>query len=1158
MKVGSIVIGAILPDEKYQAQGVRFRLNQAVLPCAWYWLREYRHMDKTTANLYNVVNAERNLLFTAVQREVNFYPMNAPHVLSSQQILLASCAYLPESEQETVRRALAMAGVAHTGRMRLEGIPYIEHAVAVAQILAGWRAPVDVLAAGLLHDVLKENYASGVTIGMIEDTFGTAVADIVHEVSRLGRLGHIYPDVESEERLDSAAYNVERIPWVASALSRSPLAVIVKIADRLHNTQSTRVHVPERQVAFAAGTMNIFVPFAERLGMRAAKRDLEDGAFSVLQPEKYRQMVDAYPLAGRRQAVAPIVQQIQQALNETGVKASVTSRMRSFYNLYLVETAQRKRLPLHLSNPISVITEDIPACYLALGIVHSLWPPQTDQIRDHIAAPKPNGYRGLHTHVRYASGEELLITIRQQQMDLVAEFGWTAQWKGVTEEYLPSFPKWRDPPPGKMYALTPDGDVVMLTEKATPIDFAYAIHPGLGHQCTGAMVNGRMASLTQPLESGDVVKIMTSSASVGPSPEWLESTKTSKARNHIRRWFKAEKPGEMSEAGWAILETKLRQLGILLTSPSAARQLERVARSEGFENRQELLLAIGVGKRKAAAIADKMQAAMKDGTTPSMQATIVSLARADMPHRLASCCNPLPPDPIVGYATRRNEVTVHRADCHIAQRLMPLLAAEWTNLDEEQHWNEFQIMALDRPGLVHDVSAVVKETGLGMNSFHADRMPDGSAQVKFGLGGMPIVQRDHLIARLRQVSSVRKVAVSVPSHPSQIIEDSVLARRLAPNPYTLRPVSGEGFYGRNNELRDLVNNLRDVQPGEAVLLWGPRRIGKTSMLLQFQQHVMSSEDYVLAFVDMQKLSGRSTTMFLRDIVKAIVKELPAFSTAQAPTLARMKRDPLGYFRGFLENVPELRNKHIVLILDEFQLLSELYDEQVTLADINRYFRSMIQHRQGLSMIFCGGGVLDTLLHQPEAAFLLELARYQEIDCLDDAAARQLIVQPAHRIQYDEAAVNDLVELTAGHPYYLQWLCGELLARADRDQRSSINTQHLHDAITDWLPYQGEHFFSHLWGNGIGFDLAEQQRHKLVLTAVTANAIDANRLVSETQIGRMLASVLDEGQVWRALQNLVKIGTLDMIDDLYRIKVTVCESWLRSNHSVAHMIREMTW
>jgi GTP pyrophosphokinase len=1051
-----------------------------------------------------------------------------------------------------------MASVAHTGRMRLEGTAYIEHAISVGQILAGWQAPADVLAAGLLHDVLKENYASGVTLEMIEETFGTAVAGIVHEVSRLGRLGHVYPVVESEERLGSAAYNTERLPWVASALNRSPQAIIVKIADRLHNAQSTHVHTPERQIAFAAGTMNIFVPFAERLGMRAAKQELEDGAFSILQSDKYRQMVEAYPLAGRRQAVAPIIEEIQQALDQANIKAQVSGRARSFYGLYWVETAQRKRQPLHLAHPIVVITDNIPGCYLALGIVHQLWPPQPDQIRDHIAAPKPNGYRGLHTYVRYAPGEELLITIRQRHMDLVADLGLTAQWQGAPEEYLPSFPKWRDPPPGKMHVLTPDGDVILLAMGATPIDFAYAIHAGLGHQCTGAVVNGRMASLTQPLESGDVVKILTSSASVGPSPEWLEIIKTNKARNHIRRWFKAEKPGEMAEAGWAVLEVELRQSGVLLTSPRAARQLELAARSEGFENRQELLMEIGLGKRKAVDIAAKMQAAMKhDGTAPSMQATIVSLARSDMPHRLASCCNPLPPDLIVGYVTNRNEVTIHRFDCTRVQRLVPLLAAEWNNLDEELHWNEFQIMALDRPGLVQDISKVVAEMGLGMSSFHADRMPDGSAQVKFGVGGMPIVQRDHLIARLRQVPAVRKVAVSVPSPTSQIIEDSVLARRLAPNPYTLRPVSGEGFYGRNDELRDLVNNLRDVQPGEAVLLWGPRRIGKTSLLLQFQQHVMSSKDYLLAFVDMQSLSGRSTTMFLRDIVKAIVKALPDSSTAQAPTLARMKRDPLGFFRGFLENVPDLRNKHIVLILDEFQLLSELYDEQVTLADINRYFRSMIQHRQGLSVIFCGGGVLETLLRQPEAAFLLELVRHQEIGCLDEAAARQLIVQPAHRAQYEDAAVAYLVEITAGHPYYLQWLCGELLARADREQRTSINTQLLHDALTDWLPYQGEHFFSHLWGNGIGFDWEAQQRHKLVLTAVTENAID-DRWISLSQVCRgEITTKLDESQVWRVLQDLVKIGTLDAVDGRYRIKVALCESWLRSNYNVDRMIREMT-
>jgi hypothetical protein len=321
---------------------------------------------------------------------------------------------------------------------------------------------------------------------------------------------------------------------------------------------------------------------------------------------------------------------------------------------------------------------------------------------------------------------------------------------------------------------------------------------------------------------------------------------------------------------------------------------------------------------------------------------------------------------------------------------------------------------------------------------------------------------------------------------------------------------------------------------------------------------MSSKDYVLAFVDMQSLSGRSTTMFLRDIVKAIVRALPESATAKAPTLARMKRDPLGYFRGFLENVPDLRDKHIVLILDEFQLLSELYDEQVTLADINRYFRSMIQHRHGLSMIFCGGGVLETLLYQPEAAFLLELVRHQEIGCLDEVAAQQLIVQPAHRIQYDEAAVDYLVDVTAGHPYYLQWLCGELLARADREQRSSISLQHLQDAVTDWLPYQGEHFFSHLWGNGIGYDMDAQQRHKLVLTAVTESAID-DRWVMLDQVCRSGAgTILEESQIWRVLQDLVKIGTLDADQNHYRIKVALCEMWLRSNYNVERMIREIKW
>ncbi len=1087
-------------------------------------------------------------------------PQPSVKPLSSDFALLDIVStYLSSPEQLVIRRALELARKAHFGKERMSGEAYVEHPIAVTGILASWRAPADVLVTGLLHDVLKDNYASGVTLEMIEQEFGTAVANLVHEVSRLGRLGHVYPARATDERLDSLEYVVERLPWIASALRRDPLAVVVKTADRLHNLQTVHVHVPERQIAFAAGTMNIFVPFAERLGMRAVKRLLEDGAFCILQPDKYQQILNTYPLENRQQAASEIVTDVQRALDVVGIPAQVTSRERSYYNLYLTETAHGSAVPLHLAHPIVVLTETLFDCYRALGAVHQRWLPQPGLFRDYIAAPKPNGYHALHTNVRYRPGEELLIVFRQRQMDLAAEWGLAAQWQGVEEAFLPNFPEWRDPPLGEMNVLTPDGDMFTLPQGATPIDFAYAIHPGLGNQCTGAVVNGVMTSLNQPLESGDVVKILTSSVSVGPSPEWLDIVKTDKAKYAIRRWFKAERPGEMAEKGWTALEAQLRQMGVLLGSPEATNQFELVSRELGFGSRQELLIAIGLGKRNPEAIAERIQASRKAGDAPiSLQATIVSLARSDLPQRLAGCCKPIPPDPIVGYVTSQNQVTIHRATCPHVRRLRPLINAEWNRFEAEQQWAEIKMVALDRSGLVRDISDIVTEIGLGMLSFHADRMPDRSAQIQIGLGDISLTQREHLANRLRQIDGVRSVDVVAPSHPSRVAEDSVLARRLM-NPYTILPVSGEGFYGRLNELRDLVNNLRDVQPGEAVLLWGPRRIGKTSLLLHFQQHVMRSDDYVVAFIDMQRLSGRSTTMFLRDIVRAIVKSLDDPAEAKVPKLGRMKRDPLGYFRGFLENVPALRDKHLVLIFDEFQLLSELYDEHVTLDDINRYFRSLIQHRHGLSVLFSGGGILENLLNQPSASFMLEMARHQQIGFLAEADARQLIVEPARRVQYDEATVDWLLEITAGHPYYLQWLCGELVARADREARQTINSQHLQDALTDWLPYQGEQFFSHLWGSGIGFDLEAQQGNKLALTAVTSNAI-GDRWVSFDKICHSgIEAVLDEAALWRVLQNLVKIGTLNRKgDEHYRIKVALCEQWIRSNHTVEQMIREIQW
>lgn len=1058
--------------------------------------------------------------------------------------------YLPLSDQQMVAQAYALAAQAHTGFFRRDGSAYLDHATAVAAQLALWQAPASVLAAGLLHDVRKERYATGVTLADITAVLGEEAAHLVENVSRLGRLGAPYSADYPDSAQERMAQIATQLPWVALMLQLSPLAIVIKIADKLHNFQSLDALPVVRQISFATGVMSIFAPFAERLGMRIAKRQLEDHAFAILQPELFAALQQRYPETARQTAVQLILKQTRAAFAAQSLPVQLATRHRSLFDMHRLESTEKKEIPLHLADPIIAICPDVSACYRALGVVHAIWPPQPGQIWDYIAAPRPNGYRALHTRLHLGKGEWLSVVIRDPQMDVAADFGITAVWRGVSIELQSPFPAWREPPAGKIGVLTPIGDFITLPMGATPVDFAYAIHVGLGHQCTAALVNGKQATLDQPLENGDVVRILTGAANVGPAPEWLNFVKTPRARSAIRRWLKEQKPQDAAESGWQKVDEALRPAGLTLSAPLVMNRLTAVAHQLGFDSRNALLLAVGLGQVEPGRVVRQMQDTADNSDDPvPLHATIVSLAEADMSQRLAGCCRPAPPDPIVGYVTRGGILTIHRADCYKVRRLAPLIQAEWPVI-EMQPQTEIQLLALDRPGLVRDISQVMADADINMTNLYADRLADGSARILLGLSDLPRWRLDRLTAQLEAIDQVRQVQRRAPSPASQPGQDSVLARHFE-NPYTLRPVSGAGFYGRKRELRELINNLRDVRPGEAVLLWGPRRIGKTSLLLEFQQKVMASQDYVLVFLDMQRLSGRSTTIFIRDILRAIAQAIG--QPEETPKLNRLKRDPLGYFRSFLDNSPSLRQKHIVLIIDEFQLLPHLTEEEASLADINRMFRSLIQHRGGLSIIFSGGGVLDNLLRQPDASFMLEVARYQKVDCLDEPAARQLIVEPAQRVKYTPTAVDNLLTLTARHPYYLQWLCGELMARADREERPEIADEHVEQLLKEWLPDQGEQFFNHLWGSSAGFTRPQQFISKLALVTLAGYAGDEMPLAEmETRLSEVL---VDTPHLWYVLQDLAQMDTVLTQGDRYAIKMPLFQSWLRANYTVDRVLKE---
>ena len=1065
----------------------------------------------------------------------------------SDWLVRLTSRYLDEHETLRLKEGVNVAERFHKGFDRLDNKPYITHCLGVAEILAGWRAPLNVLLAGLLHDVHKPNYAKRVPEGVIEAKFGPEVAGLVHDVSRLGRMGPMSAAGRGES--DSEEDVMAQLPWVAMILQKSPMAVVVKLADKLHNFPTIHCLDPVRQQEFATTTMRIFVPFAERLGMRLVKRKLQDLAFLTLHPEQYEELNGRYPLTSQNDNLSQLLTQIETHLSGKGMLINTNSRPKSIYDLFRQESARAKRpLPWSAIQTVVVETENEDACYQALGYIHQLFQPQFSQFQDYISAPKPNGYRGLHTRVRLQDDTLQLIAIRTRSMNLVANNGLTAQWQQVPGQLLPQFGEWHAPPEGKVTVVTPEGDLIQLPKGSTPIDFAYAVHWALGNQCTGVLVNGRNVAFGHILETGDVVQILTGTTNIGPSAEWLDIVKTKRARTAIRRWLKRENPSDAADLGWTLVDANLKERDHHIPFSQAAEPLTAVAHRMGYDSRQNLLIAVGIRQREVAEVVDQLIPLLDPiNRQPALKATVASLVQADLPQRLGRCCNPIPPDPIVAYVTKGRLVTVHRVDCPRIRHLRPLVNADWNTVNM-RYRSIIELQCIDRPGLVADVSQVMSQSETNMTSFHAGRMQDGTAYIRIGLGDVARSQQSELQKRLKEVKDVERVYIRVTKGEETAQPQAVPVG----NPYTLRPVRGKAFYGRRAELRQLLENLRSTGPGEAVLLWGPRRIGKTSLLLEFQQTVMNSDDYVLAFVDMQRLSGRSTTFFLRDILKSIIQSLDLPNT-QPPKINRMRRDPLSYFRGFLENKPILQQKHLVLIIDEFQLLTELTEPEIPLADITRYFRSLIQHRGGISVIFSGGGILDHLLAQPDTSFMLEVVRHQKMEFLRSSEARQLIVEPAQQVEFSEQVVTALLQLSAGHPYYLQWLCGELVSHVTREERTFIEQSDLEKLLMDWLPQQGEQFFNHLWGNATGFEHGHQQNQLWALTGI-AEATQATETVSIQAIIDRFQSILTPDEVHQAVLNLHKIDTLRKQNNAYQIRIPLCQKWLLANYSLAYLIR----
>jgi GTP diphosphokinase / guanosine-3',5'-bis(diphosphate) 3'-diphosphatase len=705
----------------------------------------------------------------------------------------------PHADLDLIRQAYLFARDAHGDQVRASGEPYVSHSVAVATVLADMRIDAVTIAAALLHDVPEDTPR---TLEEIRAKFGPEVAGLVDGVTKLGR-------IEWKSREERQAENLRKM---FLAMANDIRIILIKLADRVHNLRTIE-YLPEwKQKRTAAETLEIYAPLTERLGIGSIKRELEDRAFAILEPDAYREIAAELERASQEKVLVltSVVETLHRELNRAGIrvdKGRISGRPKHVYSLY--QKMQRPKYQgqgvgrIYDRLAIRVVVNDVRECYEALGVAHSLWKPIPGEMDDYIANPKTSGYQSLHTAV-ICEGQPLEIQIRTLEMHQAAEHGIAAHWRykeggkkadpGFEQKlsWLRQLLEWhqelQDPREfvhsvkidlfqNEVFVFTPKGDVIDLPAGATPVDFAFRIHTDIGYHTIGAKVNGRLVPLSHPLQSGDIVEVTTNKNSAGPSRDWLAFVRTSNARTKIRQWFKRERRDENILRGKELLEKELRRTGSVAAAMKPER-LREVAGQFGLPDEEELLAALGNGDVSLLQVVQSLRGAPRVEETPpppqearpaSPAATAQGIRVRGVGNvlmRFGRCCSPLPGDRVLGYITRGRGVSIHREDCPNIQFLRGqserLVEVEWEPSHDGVHQVEIEVEALDRVGLLKDILAVVSETRTNVVSVNARVRKDKVGIVNIVVDIRNVTQLTAVMQRIGQLPEVYSVERVVP------------------------------------------------------------------------------------------------------------------------------------------------------------------------------------------------------------------------------------------------------------------------------------------------------------------------------------------------------------------------------------------------------------
>ncbi|MBA3530621.1 MAG: HD domain-containing protein [Ardenticatenales bacterium] len=1083
--------------------------------------------------------------------------------------------HAPE-ERELWQRVVEVVQEAHAEQFRNNGRPYLAHVLEVAEILAAWKVEPLLVLAGLLHDATR--YGRFESAEALQARFQhpelDAILQVVSQVANHDALAHYVRDNS-------------RLQKIFDLMVSEVRAVLVRCANRLADLRDIDAFKGEQRRSLLLNSEEVYLPLLERLGLWEVRVEMEDRLFQLRAPERYAAIRRWRSQQMRLQAddIEAWKQRVEEALSHHGLwpgRAEVEIVYRhpaSIFRKHLSTLPQNvedlSQLDLRYLFTTDVITHTVADAYLALGAVHECGAPGMASFRDYFAQPKNNGYAALNTSI-IVNSAPLRVSLRTRALRALAQEGillpeayacWRddclPDWQPVEQRTLRHFIQaLRHRQRDDLSLFTPRGDMIDLPQGATVLDFAYEIHTDVGRQTGHAFVNGKPVVLNSELHSGDVVEIQKDLSRKWPEPQWLGWVKTSKARDAIQMQLR-QRP---ESKGRILIDKELRQRGRKLEDYQP--RLAMLVNEMG-STLDEVYSNVAQGNLRAHEIVDRLLHLMPLQRTVLLQVEPTPESAARFPHWDAEmllssdCCTPLQGDPIAGYHTERG-IELHRASCPSLMSATRIVGLRWKARVVEARHVAFVMRAVNRKGLINDLTQVIRGANVDIIELEGKRQ-GAMDEVRFTLEITNELELGYLVDSIRSLPSVNRVTVDGQEAEAALGD---LRQYLAPPrpvipPFSPgRPVWGSGrFWGRAQEVLK-VETLLSGEFAPSVMVRGPRRIGKTSLLQHLAESKVLKERYRYVYVDLQAAAHSGAPRVLRLLARSLARTLDNEKRVHLPTVEELEDEPLETFLTYLAQLTDAykyTQKKILIAMDEIGTLVDAVRSGKLDFELFYMFRSVMQHSSLVTFLLCTSDDVAELLKEDGVLDLLNVTQGVRLSHLDPDAAQQLIQEPLRgEVYFEPDAIAALLRVTECHPYYLHILGTNLISQLNKERRRVVYESDIDALVSRHTTYLNGSEFLHLWERE---DEAQREVLRALCAWPHASALTPFSVESVRQRLQAAGVDLPFERVATSLDRLTRLETLAQVQSegtmRYYPRVELFRQWFAVNSPLHQRVTEKT-